>query len=121
MQQNTAQLQAELQNSLKQLQQEPHNMKVMSRASDLFFHLGQFENAVKGYQHLLQFQPFNASIFYKLGLTYLRQEDKQAIDTFKNALKYLDPMEQQSKVLIRTKLAKAYKLDEQYEKAKKLV
>ncbi|MEM0993862.1 MAG: tetratricopeptide repeat protein, partial [Bacteroidota bacterium] len=111
----------ELQNSLKQLQQEPHNMKVMSRASDLFFHLGQFENAVKGYQHLLQFQPFNASIFYKLGLTYLRQEDKQAIDTFKKALKYLDPMEQKSKVLIRTKLAKAYKLDEQYEKAKKLV
>ena len=121
MQQNTTQLQAELKNCLKQLERTPQDVKILSRASDLFFYLGQLDNAVKGYQHLLQFQPFNSSLFYKLGLSYLKQEDNNAVYAFKKALTYLDPNDQKTKAIIRIRLAKAYKLQEEYKKARKLV
>lgn len=106
---------------LTQFKTNPNDVKVGKQLGSTFFELQQYENAAKAFQHVLQFQPFNTDLYYKLGMTYLKMEDEKAIDAFQKVLDYHPKQDQKARLIAKTKLAKAYKLNEQYDKARKLI
>ena len=122
MQHPIAALQSQLQVCLNQLKTNPQDLNLILQASDLFFQLNDLEQAIKGYEYVSQFQPFNTAIFYKLGLCHLKRQDfAAAIEALEKVLQLHDPNDQKARQMAKTKLAKAYKLDKQYDKSRKLL
>ncbi|MEM1328906.1 MAG: tetratricopeptide repeat protein [Bacteroidota bacterium] len=103
------------------LQQNPQDPKTAIELGTLFFKSQQYENAAKAFAHALQFQPYSTDLYYKLGMSYLNIEDERAIAAFEKILKLHPKNDPKVRTLTKVKLAKAYKYDEQYDKARKIV
>jgi len=113
------QLLHELHQCIQQYQQRPQDVSNLKKMGGLYFRLGKLQEARQAFEFALQFQPFDTDLHYKMGMSYLKTEDPQAIEHFSKVLQYHPKKDVQPRLIAKLKLAKAYKFDEQYDQARK--
>lgn len=85
---------------VKIIELDPDNLFVYSAIAQVFYVLKDYENAIKNIKIAIEQQPFQANLFFNLGMMYRENNQKQeAIKAFEKGLE-LEPYDGRARAVL---------------------
>ena len=100
--------------------QQPSNVDLHRHIGNLLYKSKKYKSALEKYLIASKISIDNIDLLYRIGMCYAKLKDNAAIDYFLKVTDLHADKKSKSYVVVQVQLAKAYKNDSQFEKAKSL-